>query len=96
MGVVMMQMLLDRVPPHHNPPTDGTMPRGIFTDGCKNIQDVRDATLAITPPFKPLLKRLPLLGQLLQRVLNKDVSERPCARQALQDVWFQPSLQSAL
>merc|ERR1719181_691994 len=78
MGVVILQMLLDTVPPHHNPPSDGTMPGGIFTDGCKNIQDVRDATCTKAPPFNQLSSRFRTLRHLMPSLLDKDVSKRLC------------------
>jgi len=83
MGVVMLQMLLDTVPPHHNPPPDGTMPGGMFTDGCKNIHEVRDSTCRKVPPFKQLSSRLRTLRHLLPSILEKDVTKRLCAQQVL-------------
>jgi hypothetical protein len=86
MGVVMMHMLLDRVPPHHKPPANGTMPNGIFTDGCKDIREVKQATLRNTPPFHELPSRLNCFTNVLKRVLDKDAECRPCAKQVLQEL----------
>lgn len=83
MGVVIMQMLLDRVPPHHSPPPCGVLMGGIFTDGAKDMQDVQTATCVRNPPFILLSARFPLLAKLAERVLEKDASRRPCAKQVL-------------
>jgi serine/threonine protein kinase len=86
MGVVMMHMFLDRVPPHHNPPANGMMPGGIFTDGCKDINEVQKATLRNIPPFQEVPSRLRCFGKVLRRVLDKDADCRPCAKQVLEEL----------
>jgi len=88
LGVVMMQMLLDRVPPHHNPPPGVIMPLGIFTDGARSLQDVHYATRVNTPPFSELSSQFPVVVPLMRSLLDKNVLRRPCAKQALKDVWF--------
>jgi serine/threonine protein kinase len=86
MGVVMMHMFLGRVPPHHQPPANGMMPDGIFTDGCRDIREVRTATLENTPPFDEVPSRLNCFAKVLRKVLDKDADRRPCAKQVLQEL----------
>lgn len=88
LGIVIMQMLLDKVPPHHNPPQCQVLPGGIFTEGANTIQDVQLATSARSPPFNLLSAEFPFLADLTRRLLDKDVSRRPCAKQVLCDAWF--------
>jgi serine/threonine protein kinase len=91
MGTVIMQLVLDRVPPHHNPPRGcSVLPGGIFTSGAKTLEDVCAITCKRTPPFHELSLQYPLLASLLRGVLDKDVVFRPCAHQVLSDVWFSP------
>jgi serine/threonine protein kinase len=86
LGVVIMQMLLDKIPPHHNPPACEVLPGGIFTDCAKTYQSVKIATCVRTPPFDSLRGDFPWLANLTERLLNKDVCRRPCAKQVLRDM----------
>jgi serine/threonine protein kinase len=89
MGVIMMQMLLDRIPPHHNPPPKcQVLPGGIFTQGTNTMAEVQRATRARTPPFHLLAEQWPDVATLAQRLLEKEVSMRPSAKQVLCDVCF--------
>jgi serine/threonine protein kinase len=96
MGVVIMQMLLDKVPPHHNPPECEVLPGGIFTDGVSLIKAVGTVTRTRTPPFNLMAKQWPVLTQLTRRLLAKDVLKRPSVRQVLQDVWFASDSQDVI
>jgi len=88
MGVVIMQMLLNKIPPHHDPPKGEILPRGIFTDGLRTMQEVGKFTRSREPPFDMLSGQFPDLTALLRRLLDKEVARRPCAPKVLQDVWF--------
>jgi len=88
MGVVIMQMLLNRIPPHHNPPRTAVLPGGIFTDGLNTLQEVGIFTRARTPPFDLLSAELPALALLARQLLEKEVRRRPCAQKVLQHAWF--------
>lgn len=88
MGVVIMQMLLDKIPPHHDPPKGEVLPRGIFTDGLRTMQEVGMFTRSRTPPFGLLAADFPQLPLLARQLLEKEVLRRPCARKVLQDAWF--------
>jgi len=88
LGVVIMQMLLDKIPPHHNPPQCDVLPGGIFTEGADTIELVMRSTRARIPPFEQLSTTFPLLANLTQTLLDKDVSRRPCAKQVLSDFCF--------
>lgn len=91
LGVVMMQMLLDKIPPHHNPPPCEVLPGGIFTEGAGTIALVMRSTRDRVPPFELLSATFPLLANVTQAVLAKDVSRRPCAKQVLNSCCFAPS-----
>lgn len=89
MGVVIMQMLLNKIPPHHDPPPGAeVLPDGIFTEGLRTMQEVGIFTRARTPPFDKLSEDFPLLPLLVRRLLEKDVRRRLGARKVLQDGWF--------
>jgi len=89
MGVIILQMLLDKVPPHHNPPRGcQVLPGGIFTEGLQTLGDVQRATRARTPPFHLLAEQWPHLATLTRSLLEKDVSMRPSATQVLRDGCF--------
>lgn len=90
MGVVILQMLLNKIPPHHNPPKGEILPGGIFTEGLRTIKEVSNATRTRSPPFNSLVTELPLLTELTKQLLDMDVEKRPSARKALQDSWFVP------
>jgi len=91
MGVVIMQMLLNRVPPHHNPPVCEVLPGGIFTQGLTRITEVAEATRTCDPPYNSMPPSFSMLTVLLQKMLEKDVRRRPQAQQVLHDAWFHSS-----
>lgn len=91
MGTVMMQLLLDMVPPHHNPPKGcKVLPGGIFTQGAQTLEDVSYLTCSRTPQFGQISGKHPLLTSLLRSLLNKDVAMRPCAQEVAGGIWFLP------
>jgi serine/threonine protein kinase len=81
-GVVIMQLLTDRVPTDNSPFT------GIFTQGCLNVRDVFAATIQRDPPLELMPREYPLLTALVGKLLQKDRRARPNAAQALADPWF--------
>merc|ERR1719440_2057779 len=55
MGVVVMQMILKRVPPHHNPPQKcEVLPSGIFTEGASKLRDAALVAKKREPPFESM------------------------------------------
>jgi serine/threonine protein kinase len=88
MGVVVMQLLLDRVPPHHNPGMCEVLPGGIFTQGAKTYREAAVLAKTREPPFEAMPRELAAAAQLLRKVLDKDVKRRPMAQQVLCEEWF--------
>merc|ERR1719456_993849 len=83
-----MQMLLDWVPPHHNPPLAEVLPGGIFTKGVTTLQQTSWETKTREPPFDLMPWELQGLTKLTRSMLEKDMHRRPQAQQVLRDVWF--------
>merc|ERR1712054_607253 len=92
MGVVMMQMWINKIPPHHNPPKAEVLPGGIFTEGLRTIKDVGAFTRSRTPPFDSLGPDGKARSSLLRCLLEKEVRRRPSAKMALRDAWFAPDM----
>jgi len=90
MGVVIMQMRLDMIPPHHNPPKAEVLPGGIFTEGLSTIKEVGLVTKRRKPPFEAMEGKLPELTSLLRQLLEKEVHKRPSAQMVLRHAWFAP------
>lgn len=89
MGVVIMQMLLNRVPPHHNPPQGfEVLPNGIFTEGTNSLREAGLAAKSREPPFDSMPLELADLTAILKRLLTKDVKKRPLAPSVLGSAWF--------
>lgn len=86
LGVVMLQLMLDRVP-------DSGNNCGIFVEDTSSYRDVRAATQNREPPFECLPASYPQLGQLARQMLQKDPSLRPSATmmeaeiEALSESW---------
>jgi serine/threonine protein kinase len=86
LGVVMFQMLTDRLPS----PTLCPIQKGLFLQGCRTMEDVQQATLA----RQPSLHELPQyqgLTELVAKLLEKQFSLRLKAPQALGDAWIRGS-----
>lgn len=88
MGIVVMQMLLDSVPPHHNPPQCEVLPGGIFTQGVNTLQEAAMMVKTREPPFDLMPGALAALTNITRRLLDKDVTRRPMAQHVLRDAWF--------
>eukprot|EP00931_Biecheleriopsis_adriatica_P038214 TRINITY_DN21911_c0_g1_i2.p1 TRINITY_DN21911_c0_g1~~TRINITY_DN21911_c0_g1_i2.p1 ORF type:complete len:644 (+),score=127.87 TRINITY_DN21911_c0_g1_i2:174-1934(+) len=87
MGVMFIQVLLGKSPPLG--PRTTTTPGGIFVEGCQTIQDIFNATMSREPPFVMMPPALSNLTDLLRRMLNKKMTERPTASQVLGLQWFE-------
>jgi hypothetical protein len=89
MGVVMLQMVLNKIPPHHNPPAGAKiLPGGIFTEGASTIEEVMETMRTKEPPVSSLPSELNGLGKLSRRLLHTNYESRPRASQVLRDPWF--------
>ncbi|OLP82798.1 Protein kinase byr1 [Symbiodinium microadriaticum] len=93
LGVTFIQVLLDKSPPT-GPRTTAT-PGGIFVEGCQTIQDIFNATITRKPPLDMMPAALADLTELLDAMLNKDVTKRPTASQVLGLTWFEKALTPA-
>jgi len=82
MGVVMVQMLLDKVPDEKR----GRPMCGIFMEGCQTLDQVRMATLTREAPIHQL--PFPGIMELCRKCLVKQLQHRAKAPQALNDPWF--------
>merc|ERR1711908_215028 len=88
MGVVIMQMILDCVPPHHEASKWQVIPGGIFTKGVTNIQEATHVVKTREPPFDSMPEELHGLTEVARRLLDKHVKNRPLANDVLSDPWF--------
>lgn len=93
LGVTFIQVLLDKSPPT-GPRTTAT-PGGIFVEGCQTIQDIFNATITRKPPLDMMPAALADLTELLDAMLNKDITKRPTASQVLGLTWFEKALTPA-
>jgi serine/threonine protein kinase len=89
LGVVMFQMLTDRLPEYRLTPTN----KGLFLQGCKTLEDVQQATISRQAPFHDL-PRYPGLVPLVAKLLEKQLSLRLSGPQALTDAWITGSASS--
>jgi len=83
MGVVLLQMLTDKVPDH-----DSGRHYGIFTAGARTYRDVAEATKTLQPPIESLPLDFVGLHRLSTNLLAKSLTKRPTALQVLNDPWF--------
>lgn len=92
MGVCVLQVVGNQVPS-----TSSTRwnTRGVFIEGCGNLREVMQATLAREPPFHLLPKNMPGLETVVRSMLQKQMALRPRAPQVLQDPWFTADLDSS-
>merc|ERR1740123_2002246 len=79
MGVVMLQMIIDRVP------NDKAPRQGIFQEGCNSLDQIRIATQTRHPPTHAVPFRG--LGELCAKCLSKDVRTRPRAPSSRPPRW---------
>jgi len=80
LGVVILQIMLDRVPDSHRPRC------GIFTENTQTFKDIKAATQTREPDLSGIRasfgKRLRQLTELTEKLLVKDPSKRPSAIEA--------------
>jgi len=84
LGVVVMQVLLDKVPDLTGQGKGG----GLFLENCFSLKEVEVATKTRAPPWHLMPRDMPGLVPLVQTILQKDLSRRPRAPQVLQHSWF--------
>merc|ERR1719324_623288 len=87
MGVVMMQMVTDKVPNEKS-----QKQKGIFLEGSKDVQQIYEKTLHEQPPFHLVPCHMPMLATLCRKTLAKEMEKRLTAPQVLNDPWLQRSL----
>merc|ERR1712151_316298 len=61
----------------------------IFRAGCNGMREIKHATLTRNPPLHLTPKQLRGLTSLVQRMLQKNMTQRPRAPCVLKDTWFQ-------
>jgi len=81
MGVTIMQIMIDKVP-------NGSNNKGIFIEGCRNLDGIFNATRTRVPPFFLMPREFPQLRDLVERLLKKQMSERLRATKVLRHKWF--------
>jgi len=86
MGVCMIQMVLDKIPPQGA--RTNLTPGGIFIEGCITIEDIMQATRSREPPIHLIPTQQKCLARLLRDMLSKNMSWRPTPAKVLKDPWF--------
>lgn len=86
MGVCMIQMVLDKIPPLGA--RTNVTPGGIFIEGLVTIEDICQATRTREPPFHLMPASMQKLTRLLRELLAKRMTWRPTPSQVLKDPWF--------
>jgi serine/threonine protein kinase len=76
-GVVMLQMMSDRVPREHGPRC------GVFTENTKSYNDIKVATRTRVPDMSSMVACGTHLRRLTEKLLTKDSAQRPNASEAL-------------
>lgn len=84
MGVTIVQLLLRKVP-DEDKAKQGIM-IGIFLEGCRSIEDVKNAVNSRQAPIHQL--PYPGLQQIVGRMLDKNMRTRVKAPVVLKDPWF--------
>jgi serine/threonine protein kinase len=82
LGVVILQILADRVPDEKDPR------RGIFVEGTASLREIKVATQTREPPFAAMPRCHGQLELLARVLLAKDPAQRPTAAQALSGDWM--------
>merc|ERR1719183_2021923 len=86
MGVVIFQMLADKIPPLGARTIYS--PGGIFIEGCATIPEIVRATCIRVPPWHLLPQETSGLNSILRGMLSKTMQSRPSAPAVLEDAWF--------
>lgn len=81
LGVVFMQLLIDRVP-------SSSSRCGLFTENTKNFREVREATQTRQIPFYCISPTYSHLRGFVEQLLERDPELRPTATDLLCDSWF--------
>jgi len=87
MGVVMLQLLIDKVPPSKGVRTQQT-PGGIFLEGSCTYRQVAEFTRTRSPPVQLIPRALSGITEVVLATLRKDLISRLRAPQVLAHPWF--------
>eukprot|EP00927_Polykrikos_kofoidii_P063549 TRINITY_DN5838_c0_g1_i1.p1 TRINITY_DN5838_c0_g1~~TRINITY_DN5838_c0_g1_i1.p1 ORF type:complete len:607 (+),score=91.00 TRINITY_DN5838_c0_g1_i1:212-1822(+) len=87
LGVVMLQMIADKLPPKGQ--RFQNTPGGIFIEGCMTHDEIANATRTRAAPMYLMSRYSPPLTSLVQATLSKQVVGRPTPARALESAWFQ-------
>jgi len=87
MGVVMLQVLIDKVPASNGVRTRQT-PGGIFLEGTCTYRQVAEITRTRQPPVKLIPRALSGITEVVLATLRKDLLSRLRAPQVLVHPWF--------
>jgi hypothetical protein len=87
MGVVMLQVLIDKVPASSGMRTRQT-PGGIFLEGTCTYGEVAEVTRTREPPVQLISEALSGLTEVVLATLRKDLISRLRAPQVLAHPWF--------
>jgi len=87
MGVVMLQVLIDKVPASSGMRTRQT-PGGIFLEGTCTYGEVAEVTRTREPPVQLISQALSGLTEVVLATLRKDLISRLRAPQVLAHPWF--------
>eukprot|EP00927_Polykrikos_kofoidii_P064149 TRINITY_DN591_c0_g1_i6.p1 TRINITY_DN591_c0_g1~~TRINITY_DN591_c0_g1_i6.p1 ORF type:complete len:623 (+),score=93.94 TRINITY_DN591_c0_g1_i6:261-1871(+) len=87
LGVVMMQMIADKLPPTGE--RFQFTPGGIFIEGCMTTMEIAHATKTRATPMHLLGHHSQPLRMLIETMLAKQASGRPTPARALESPWFQ-------
>jgi len=83
MGVVMYQLMTDRVPDEER----GVL--GFFQGGCNSVADLEEAVQTRAPQYNQMQIKDPMFVQLVQHCLAKARRDRMKAPQALHNPWLE-------
>jgi serine/threonine protein kinase len=86
LGVVMLQMIADKLPPQGK--RFQWTPGGIFIEGCMTTMEIAHATRTRAVPMHLMSHHSPSLRLLVQAMLSKQASGRPTPARALESAWF--------
>jgi serine/threonine protein kinase len=76
-GVVILQMMADKIPDNHRPRC------GVFTEGTESFKEIKVATQTREPDMSSMVECGLHLQELTRRLLLKDCAQRPNVSEAL-------------
>lgn len=94
MGVVMLQVLTDKVPASSGVRTSQT-PGGIFLEGTSTYRQVAEVTRTRHPPVQLIPRAISGITEVVLATLRKDLMSRLRAPQVLAHPWFSSSATEA-